>query len=41
VLDRSDARSLIAELKRIARNKYREAMLLAEALRKTVRRQAG
>jgi CHAD domain-containing protein len=41
VLDRRDARRLIAELKRIARNRYREALLLAETLRKTVRGQVG
>ena len=36
-LDRNDARGLIAELKGIAKNRYREAILLAEALRRTIR----
>ena len=36
-LDRNDARGLIAELKRITKNRYREAILLAEALRGTIR----
>jgi CHAD domain-containing protein len=40
VLDRSDARRLIPELKQIARASYREAMLLAGALRKTMRRRS-
>jgi CHAD domain-containing protein len=39
VLNRNHARRLIAELKRTARSRYRGAMLLSEALRKTVRHQ--
>lgn len=36
-LGRPDARGLIAELKRIAKNRYREALLLAVALQKTLK----
>ncbi len=37
-LDRNDARGLIAELKRIGKNRYREAILLAGALQETIRK---
>lgn len=37
-LDRSSARGLIAELKRIRENRYREAILLAGALQETMRK---
>ncbi len=36
-IDREEGRGLIAELRRIAKNRYREAILLAEALRRTIR----
>lgn len=40
-LDRNKARGLMADLKRIAKNRYREAILLAKALQKAIRGKLG